>query len=265
MGVIGDAVGSLFGGGDSGDAGQASVDASNIQAKYQREALQYLKDREKLPMQFRDDAMRQMAGAYGIPGGASADEFLRSAEASPMYQAIMGNLPQMEEAVLRNQSATGALRGGATDMMLAENQRNLRANALGSVLGGIQNMAQLPSNANAIASGISGIGETKAMGLIGQAQSNQMAQQNNFGNLLGLGNLGVSAYSAGMFCDPRLKDNAKKIGEVEGIQIYEWDWNEDAEKLGLYGKGRGPMADEIARFMPDRVSIKDGYMFVEAA
>lgn len=263
MGVIGDAVGSLFGGGSSDDAGDAAIEASKIDAKYNREALQYLKDRERLPMQFRDEAMKQMAGAYGIPGGASAQEFMASAEASPMYRAIMGNLPQMEEAILRNQSATGALRGGATDMMLAENQRNLRANALGGVLGGIQNMAQLPSNDQAIASGIANIGNIKAQGIIGQAQSNQMAQQNNFGNLLGLGNLGLSAYSA--FSDPRLKSNPVKIGEVDGLQIYEWDWNEEAANLGLYGKGYGPMADEIIRFMPERIENRNGYMYVRAA
>jgi len=261
MGVISNAIGGLFGGGD--DSGDASIKASEIEAKYQREALEYLKQREKIPQQFREEALKNLAGAYGLPGGASASEFLSRAESSPMYQAIMGNIPQQEEAILRNQSATGATRTGATDLMLAQNQRNTRAQALGGVLGGINNMAQLPSLTPQIATQMGNIGNTLAMGQVAAAQANQTANQQGFGNMLGLGQLGLSAYQA--FCDPRLKSNAVKIGEVGGVQIYEWDWNEEAAKLGLSGRGCGPMADEIKRFWPDRVSMRNGYMYVEAA
>lgn len=259
MGMIGD----IFGGGD--DAGDASIKAADIQAQYQREALQYLKEREAIPQQFREGSLQQLAGAYGLSGGASGDEFIRSAQGSPIYKAIMGNLPEMEEAVLRNQSATGALRTGATDMMLAENQRNLRGQALGGVLGGLQGMANLPSLAPAIAGQTSGIGQTLAQGQIGAAQSQQAGQQQGFGNLMGLGALGLSAYDSGLFCDPRLKSNPVKIGEFGGVQIYEWEWNDAAEKLGLRGKGRGPMADEIQRRWPAMVTEKNGYMYVRAA
>lgn len=248
---------------DSGDAGNASRDAAKIQARYQQQALDYLKQREAIPQQFREEALNQMAGAYGIPGGASAQEFVTNAKSSPIYQAIMGNIPQQEEAILRNQSATGALRGGGTDLMLANNQRNTQANAYGAVLGGINNMAQLPSLAPQIASGITGIGTTQAQGILGQAQTNQAVGQQGFGNLMGMGQLGLAAYQA--FCDPRLKANARKIGEAGGVQIYEWDWNEAANEIGLVGKCQGPMADEIARFAPERIENRFGYMYVRAA
>ena len=244
-------------------AAKAAGAAASTQAQAQREALQYLKEREALPNQFRDSALKGLAGAFGLSGGMSGEEFLSAAQGSPIYQSIMGDLPQMEEAVLRNQSATGALRSGATDLMLAENQRRLRSQALGGVLSGIQGMAQLPSNANQIASGIAGIGQTQAQGITAAAQSQQMAQQQGFNNLMGLGNLGLSTFAA--FCDPRLKANAVKVGEVDGVQIYEWDWNEEAARLGLHGRGAGPMADEIKRFWPERVTTRNGYLFVEAA
>lgn len=244
-------------------AAGASRDAANIQAQAQREALQYLKEREALPQQFRETALKSLAGAYGLGGGDTAQQFLSSAQSSPIYQAIMGNIPQMEESILRNQAATGALRTGGTELMLAENQRNTRAQALGATLSGIQGMAQLPSNAGQIAGGIAGIGQTQAQGITAAEQAKQMAAQQGMGNMLGFGQLGLSALTA--FCDPRLKANVVKIGEAEGIQIYEWDWNEEAAKLGLYGKGQGPMADEIKRIWPERVTTRNGYLYVEAA
>lgn len=245
------------------DAQRASTSAANIQAQAQREALAYLQQTEALPQQFRETALRQVAGALGMPGGVSGQEFTQAAESSPLYKAIMGEIPSMEEAILRNQSATGALRTGGTELMLANNQRDTRARALGGVLSGIQGMAQLPSNANTIASGMAGIGQTQAMGVQGAEQARQIAAQNGMNNMMGLGNLGLAAYTA--FCDPRLKANARKIAVIDGIQIYEWDWNDKAAEIGLTGKGVGPMADEIARFMPERIEERMGYLYVRAA
>ena len=253
-----------FSGQDAGaQAAGASRDAANIQAQAQREALAYLQKREALPQQFREAALKQLGGAFGVPGGVSGSQFLQTAESSPVYQSIMGNIPQMEEAILRNQSATGALRTGGTDLMLAENQRRTSAQALSGVLQGIQGMANLPSNAGQIAQGITNIGQTQAQGITAAAQANQIAQQQGMENLMGLGQLGLSAFAA--FCDPRLKANARKIGVIDGIQIYEWDWNDKAAEIGLVGKGSGPMADEVLRFMPERIENRFGYMYVRAA
>lgn len=252
-----------FSGEDAGRAAAgAATDAANIQAQAQREALAYLKEREALPQKFREEALKRLGGAFGVPGGDSGQEFLRAAEASPIYKAIMGNQGQMEEAILRNRSATGGLRTGESELMIADNQRTLRGQALGGVLSGIQGMAQIPSNANNIANGIAGIGQTQAQGITAGAQAMQDAQQNGMNNLLGIANLGLRAAGIGGFCDPRLKSNPVKVGVVDGVQWYQWDWNEEAANLSLFGKGEGPMADEIKRIWPDRVTEINGYMFV---
>ena len=182
---------------------------------------------------------------------------------SPLYQATLGNLGEQEDAILRNQSATGGLRSGGTDLMLAENQRRNRLEATQRALGGLQQMAGLPSNASQIAQQTSNIGQTLGQGIIGAEQSAQAGQQAGFGNLMGLGQLGLSAFAA--FCDPALKENVKKIGEAGGYNIYEWDWNEKAQAMGAVGKGVGPMADEIERFEPERIEIRNGYKYVRAA
>lgn len=302
MGGITDAIGGLFGGGGDDGAG-AARDAANIQAQYQREALEYLKQREAIPQQFRESALTDLAGLYGLSGGqvdvgsgggarqstgsgwlanlanqvsgdpdesqsinvqpASSSAAMARLQSSPLYQATLGNLGEQEDAILRNQSATGGLRSGGTDLMLAENQRRNRLEATQSALGGLQQMAGLPSNAGAIAQQTSNIGQTMGQGIIGAEQSRQAGQQAGFGNLMGLGQLGLAAFSA--FCDPALKENIEKIGEAGGYTIYQWDWNEKARAMGAEGKGIGPMADEIKRFEPERIEIRNGYKFVRAA
>ena len=61
MGFIGD----IFGGGDAADA---ATEAANIQAQAQREALAYLKERERIPQQFREEALSMLGGLYGLTG-----------------------------------------------------------------------------------------------------------------------------------------------------------------------------------------------------
>lgn len=257
MGFVSDAIGGLFGGGGD-DAAGASRDAAAIQAQYQREALDYLKEREAIPQQFREGALGQLGGFYGLEGGDP--NAMQAIQSNPLYQATVGQLPQQEEAILRNQAATGALRSGGTDLMLAENQRRNQLQGYQNALGGLSSLANLPSNAGQIAQQTAGIGQTLGQGIVGAAQSQQAANQAGFGNLLGLGSLGLSAFSA--FCDPALKNDAQKIGEMEGYSIYRWTWNDKAKPLGLEGYGYGPMADEIETYEPERITIKHGYKFV---
>ncbi len=255
------AVGGLFGGGGGDDGADAARDAAGIQAQYQREALDYLKEREAIPQQFREGALGQLGGLYGLEGGDP--RAMAALESNPIFQATLGMIPQQEEAILRNQSATGALRSGSTEAMLAENQRQNRLQAFQNTMGGLQGLANLPSNAGQIAQQTAGIGQTMGQGIIGAEQSRQAAQQAGFGNMMGLGSLGLAAFSA--FCDPALKENVEKIGHAGGYTIYQWDWNGKAQEMGASGKGVGPMADEIERFEPERIEIRNGYKFVRAA
>lgn len=70
-----------------------------------------------------------------------------------------------------------------------------------------------------------------------------------------LGNLGGAAIGAS---DPRLKENVEEVGTFKGYNWYIWDWNTEAEALGLTGKGMGVMADEV-----DEKVMVDGYWHVD--
>lgn len=253
MSFVSDAIGGVVGALTGSDAADASTEAAQTSAGAQREALQYLKEREQIPRQFSEGALNQLGGLFGLEGGdPRADQAIRS---NPIFQATLGQLPQQEEAILRNQSATGALRTGGTDAMLAENQRMNTLNAYQNTLGGLQSLANLPSNASQIAGGIAGIGQTLGQGQIAAAQ----ARQQGIGQTLGLG---MNALSLAGFSDVRLKDNIKPAGERFGHDWFTWKWNEEAGELGLTGEAEGVLAQDVAKTHPDAIGISKGYLTV---
>lgn len=58
----------MFTGGGGDKAAQASREASQLQADYQRQALDYLKQQERLPTAYREQALQQLGSLYGLPG-----------------------------------------------------------------------------------------------------------------------------------------------------------------------------------------------------
>jgi len=260
MSFIGDL---LFGtGGD--DAADASREGAELQAQGQREALAYLKEREAIPRQFSEGALRGLGGLYGLEGGTGdQQELIDRAISSPLYQSIMGGREAGEESILRSASMTGGFRSGGTQSNLYDYNVQLQNKALlesyNQQLQGLTGLAGLPSNTNAIAGQMAGIGQTLGQGEIAAGQAQQAGKQQGFGNLLGLGGL-ASAY---MFSDRRLKKNLEKIAEVNGHNWYMWDWNIVANKMGLDGKSEGVLADELVTTNPECIGIKDGFMIVD--
>lgn len=63
----------------------------------------------------------------------------------------------------------------------------------------------------------------------------------------------------GMFSDINLKENIKLTGTVKGINFYTWDWNEEANALGMYGSSFGVMAQEVKEILPDSVTLDNFY------
>lgn len=272
MGIIG-AIGGLALSGYSAYRGKRSADkaagaaiqASETEATAQREALDYLKEINKLPQEFREQALMQLGGLYGLEGGVgSQDELIQRAIDSPLYQEIMGGLDVGEEAILRNAAATGGLRSGNVNYNLADYGTRLQNQALlksyNQQLQGLHGLSGLSTNENQIAQLISGIGGTLASGQTASAQAKQAGTQNLLNAIPGLFDAGLSV--TGMFSDRRLKKNVKVIGKIKDFNWCSFEWNSVAEKLGLKGKTCGIMADEVYEKVPDAVILKDGFLFV---
>jgi hypothetical protein len=250
---MGGVVDSVLGGGD--DAADAATDAAEVQAQAQREALQYLKKREKLPSAFGDAALKGFGGEFGLTldedGEVISDgmSIIERAKASPFYNTAVADA---EDAVLRNASVTGGLRSGNTNDNLARANNMVLENEYNRQLGGLQAIMGMPSNANNIAATMAGIGQTQGQGMVAAAQAEQAGNQQGLNNLMGIGQLIAMS-------DNRLKTDVEKVGTKNGFGWYRWKWNKLAERFGLKGHAEGHMVSEVAKKRPDVIGDKDGY------
>lgn len=251
-------------GGGGGSQSRAAIQAAGIQAEAQKEALEYLKETEALPQEYRESALTQLGAIYGLDQPAQTqEELIAGLEDNPLYKAILGTREAGEEAILRGQAQTGGLRSGDTQSNLYQYNQQLQNKALVDTyreqVGGIQSLAGLPSNANQIAALTQGIGTTQAQGITGAAAAQAQAQQQGQSNLLGLIGTGISAYQA--FSDPRLKKNIKHIRTEGGVKFYSWNWNELAKEVfGLEGPDEGVLTHEHPECCTEHES---GYMMVD--
>jgi len=245
----------------SDDASDASREAASVSAGAQRESLEYLKEREEIPQGLREEALKGLGGLYGLEGGTgNQQDLIDTAINSPLYQGIMGGKEAGEESILRSASATGGLRSGDTSSNMYSFNTQLQNRALlqsyNQQLMGLQGLAGLPSNANQIAQGISGIGQTQAQGITAGAQADLQGNQQAMNNALGI------AGTIAMFSDRRLKTNIKKLGKVNGFDFYSFDWNSVANMIGLKGSTFGCLADEVFKVAPKAIILKNNFMMI---
>lgn len=129
----------------------------------------------------------------------------------------------------------------------------------------VQRIAQM------LAMGRENLPQTSGVGggadLLGAAQANYQGQMNKYnaeaagkdagmGQMMGLGNMALTAFNVGGFSDRRLKSNIRHVGERAGLPVYEYE---------IFGqRERGYMADEVAQLYPEAVH-KDpsGYLKVD--
>lgn len=255
-------------------AEKAATQAAATQAGAQREALEYLKETERLPQQFREEALTELAGFYKAPGAPlSQKQLLAQARRTPLYNQLRAAGREGEQAILRNASVTGGLRSGNVQDALAENAAQIERDALLQSYGelqrrddytraqhlqGLTGLAQLPSLAPQIAQQTAGIGQTLAQGRVAGQQAQLSGEAQHRSNLLGLTQLAIGAFS-----DSRLKDDIKHVGEKNGHQWFTWSWNKAAEKLGLSGEGEGVMAHLVNEYMPEAIGLESGYITVD--
>lgn len=211
-------------------AAKASKKAAETQAGAQMAQLEYLKEREALPMQYREAAIRQLGALYGLPEyGLPEDEIepdvsrfvgrgLRGAPYGPSTyepredemepgvfrplgrEAFVAGLREDpfyqeqvragEEAVLRGAAVTGGLRAGGTSAALAGISPGILRGLYQERVSGLTGMAGLPSYAPQIAGVMGGIGETQAAGMLGAAR----AQQAGYQGISGAIGTGVGQY-----------------------------------------------------------------------
>ncbi len=182
MGLLSGLSKALFG--DPSKDIQKGVDA---QLQAQREQLDYLKSVQEPVLNFRNQALPQLYGFYDPTNPQGQQQFIDQAEASPFYQRQQ---EVGEQAILRNQAATGGLRTGGTQEALAGFNTDLLNRTVNQNLQGLGAFAQTPIETSQISNVLGQMGQTQAQGYQAQAQANQ----NSLGGLLGgvFGGLGAA-------------------------------------------------------------------------
>ena len=88
--------------------------------------------------------------------------------------------------------------------------------------------------------------------------------QTSFGQTMGQG---MGGGLMGMMSDYRLKDNLTLVDQIEGFNIYEWEWNKLAkEQFNYSGKAKGVVAQELLQKHTDKVGQhSSGFLLVNYA
>lgn len=129
-----------------------------------------------------------------------------------------------------------------------------RMQFLGLGLG--QGTQMLGTNAQVAQAGISG--QTNLAGTFQNAATKQ--QVSNQGFLQEVSGVGTGY----MLSDVRLKNNLTLIRVVDDYNVYRWEWNDTASKLGHKGYGQGVIAQEVLLVNPEAVGRnKDGYYYIK--
>ena len=192
---------------------------------------------------------------------------------NPLFQMGLDNANTQTNQMA---ASRGRLSSGDTLQQLNNNALLTAAPLIGQQKQSIQdllsrgfNTGQAQSNAalgfgSQLGEAQNNIGNAIAGNVSGQASARGAAANNTLGLVGGIAsNPAVQAGFSALFSDPRLKENIKKTGVDNGFNTYSWDWNEEANKLNLYGSSKGVMADEVNSKRPDAVTIKGGYMQVD--
>ncbi len=296
MSFVGDAIGDVFGGITGASATEDAAKQSN-KLGYQTLAMQqdwmdYIKGQYE---PYSKAGQRALKKQEGLLSQLSAGPDYEAAANSEAFQEANR---QAQYSLLNSAEATGGLGSTATGNALGASSANVLSgianenygnlynyyNALGAISGqGMQGSNSLGSLGGSALSGmagtLSGIGSNTLNAAAANQSSNTGLLTAGAGllsaGLLSAGMLSSSAAGAGAgsglfaaFSDIRLKKNIKATGEFtkRGNEIYTWDWNDKAEKLGLVGSGRGVIADHAEQVTPEAVSKdKSGYKVVDYA
>ncbi|MCE7642285.1 tail fiber domain-containing protein [Vibrio fluvialis] len=279
------------------NAAETSADLGYKTLGMQQDWLNYIKNQFEPYSEAGQKALGQQMGQLSTLKSLSNSEY-PTFDAAPSYADLANSQEfkdlnnQAQYSLLNASEATGGLGSTATGNALGASTANVLSNlygqkyaenvdqynadvaarndlysrnldyfnALGAISGrGLQGSQGLGSFGGDTLSGMA-----STMSGIGTGALNAAANQTQ----MGAGLLSAAGGILSAFSDIRLKRNVKATGEYteRGNEIYTWDWNEKAEKLGLVGSGRGVIADHAEQVTPAAVSTdKSGYKVVDYA
>jgi len=248
--------GDFFGSRAAESAASTAKDLGYQNIALQKDWMEYTKGQNQ---PFQDSALRALPmqeAMMGLYGAAAQQEQIDELQNSGLYSSMVS---QGENAIARNQQATGGFRSGSTNIGLAQNSQNVLQNLYDKKLAGLgalsgRGLQSQQLNQQGGQYSLSEIGNT--MGQIGNVGINAAANQQN----KAMGFVGMAATA---FSDKRLKDDIVFTGKINGHNTYRWVWNELAEDLfGLVGASFGTIAQEVIKKNKEAITTDSGYLKV---
>ena len=106
-----------------------------------------------------------------------------------------------------------------------------------------------------------GLGMNQSIGINGSYGANTGSTASDGTSSDGLVNAAANGLAAHNKSDVRLKKNIKPEGNIDGVNMYSWDWKDDAPVKG--DMNYGVLAQEVAQTHPGAVFEADGYLTVD--
>lgn len=236
--------------------------ARTEEALFSRLNPQIERDREALASRLANQGIRAGSAAYdremGLLGQNINDARMQAVLASGQEQSRLADLAR-QSADFSNQANidqyNAATAGRAQAMQEQFAFRNQPINEITALLSGTQvqqpqfmgaNIARIPTTDHA------GIIQQDFQNRLGLWQQNAQQQQNLMGGLLGFGGRLLS------LSDERAKENIKKVGKLDGHNLYRYNYKGDPTRT----KHVGVMAQEVEKKRPDAVLRREDGMRV---
>lgn len=149
-----------------------------------------------------------------------------------------------------NLSNAATLQGIAGLTQIAQAGQGIYGQSANYLQGASASAANAAQTSTSAATSLANTNSNYSLGMANVASANRGQNMELIGTLAGAG--------AGMFSDERLKTNIRLVDNINGHNIYAWDWKEQD-----YGYNKGVIAQEILVSVPEAVTMMDnGYYAV---
>jgi len=149
-----------------------------------------------------------------------------------------------------NLSNAATLQGIAGLTQVAQAGQGVYGQSANYLQGASSSAASAAQASTSAATSLANTNSNYSLGMANVASANRGQNMELIGTLVGAG--------AGMFSDERLKTNIQFVDNINGHNIYTWDWKEQD-----YGYNKGVIAQEILVSVPEAVTMMDnGYYAV---
>lgn len=193
------------------------------------------------------------------------DEILGEIFGSENFQNLRGERTRAVQGQLSagglTRSGTGLQEAARVPTDLGFQLEQLLTGRSQQLVGSGQNAAaRLGAFGQNASSQIAGLSQATGQAQSSGALADQQAKSQGTAQTIGA----IASVAAMFFSDPNLKDNIEVVGNINGLNICQWDWKPETQGTMIAECGTvGFMADEVKEHYPQHVYDVYGFMMID--